>query len=230
MRRTSILILMLTLCVTSAFAHSGGTDSHGGHFDRSTGEYHYHHGYSAHDHPGGVCPYDKKSTQKTGSSTSAVLAGFSALPTSTPKASAYASGPTVEDLKAFMARTPTPQPTRKPQTVSVSHASAVQPAADHSSFPIVEILGCSVAGLLLIVSHLQSKLKASISRYTAEAARQSNDLADAQHRIRQLTGDLANTRAALAEANRRIDVLSPPDVTTSPDSNIVQFPLNKSAR
>ena len=59
MRRTSILILMLTLCVASAFAHSGGTDSRGGHIDRSTGEYHYHHGYSAHDHPGGVCPYTK---------------------------------------------------------------------------------------------------------------------------------------------------------------------------
>ena len=41
-----------------AFAHSGRTDSRGGHYDRSTGEYHYHHGYSAHQHENGVCPYD----------------------------------------------------------------------------------------------------------------------------------------------------------------------------
>lgn len=41
-----------------AFAHSGRTDSKGGHYNRSTGEYHYHHGYSAHQHENGVCPYD----------------------------------------------------------------------------------------------------------------------------------------------------------------------------
>ena len=47
-----------------AFAHGGNTDSNGGHYDRSSGEYHYHHGYSAHSHydmnGDGVidCPYD----------------------------------------------------------------------------------------------------------------------------------------------------------------------------
>ena len=51
----------LTLCVK---AHPGRTDGNGGHTNRSTGEYHYHHGYSAHDHydmnSDGVkdCPYD----------------------------------------------------------------------------------------------------------------------------------------------------------------------------
>ncbi len=40
------------------FAHSGKTDSSGGHYDSSAGEYHYHHGYSAHQHPNGDCPYD----------------------------------------------------------------------------------------------------------------------------------------------------------------------------
>ena len=40
---------LLTICsVTSA--HSGRTDGSGGHWNRSTGEYHYHHGYSAHQH------------------------------------------------------------------------------------------------------------------------------------------------------------------------------------
>lgn len=40
------------------YAHPGRTDSRGGHYNRSTGEYHYHHGYPAHQHPDGVCPYD----------------------------------------------------------------------------------------------------------------------------------------------------------------------------
>lgn len=48
-------LLMLT---SLASAHSGKTDANGGHWDNSTGEYHYHHGYPAHQHPNGVCPYD----------------------------------------------------------------------------------------------------------------------------------------------------------------------------
>ena len=47
-----------------ASAHPGRTDSQGGHYDRSTGEYHYHHGHPAHQHTDldgdGIadCPYD----------------------------------------------------------------------------------------------------------------------------------------------------------------------------
>lgn len=48
-------ILIFSLNVS---AHPGKTDSSGGHYDHSTGEYHYHHGYPAHQHPDGVCPYD----------------------------------------------------------------------------------------------------------------------------------------------------------------------------
>ena len=57
-----IAAIMLSFC---ALAHPGRTDSKGGHKDSSTGEYHYHHGYSAHQHTNGVCPYDFK--DKTGS-------------------------------------------------------------------------------------------------------------------------------------------------------------------
>lgn len=52
-----LIIAMITLPLV-AFAHSGKTDSQGGHTDHSTGEYHYHHGYSAHQHTNGECPYD----------------------------------------------------------------------------------------------------------------------------------------------------------------------------
>lgn len=44
-----LLVLMCCFCAT-AHAHSGRTDSNGGHTDHATGDYHYHHGYSAHDH------------------------------------------------------------------------------------------------------------------------------------------------------------------------------------
>ena len=59
----SLFILLCIVCIFNAFAHSGRTDSSGGHWNRSTGTYHYHcGGYPAHSHSGGVCPYKKKKT------------------------------------------------------------------------------------------------------------------------------------------------------------------------
>lgn len=67
MKRLSLIALFLLLIVSvSAAAHSGGTDSSGGHHVGGTGEYHYHHGYPAHQHENGVCPYDFK--DRSGSS------------------------------------------------------------------------------------------------------------------------------------------------------------------
>ena len=70
-----IIILIILLTPIAVIAHSGKTDSNGGHTNHSTGEYHYHHGYSAHDHwdmddDGDLdCPYNF--VDKTGSSSGA---------------------------------------------------------------------------------------------------------------------------------------------------------------
>lgn len=73
-KKVAIFLLLLILLCIPAAAHSGGTDENGGHIDHSTGEYHYHHGYPAHQHDGGVCPYnfvDKSgSTSGSGSKSS----------------------------------------------------------------------------------------------------------------------------------------------------------------
>ena len=62
-RITNILLLIIIFLLVTfslAFAHSGGTDSNGGHYDHDTGEYHYHHGLSAHQHNAdGTCPLDE---------------------------------------------------------------------------------------------------------------------------------------------------------------------------
>ena len=66
MKRLALMLIMIYVLPIVAMAHSGRTDSNGGHTNRSTGEYHYHHGYSAHDHydvdkDGNIdCPYDFK--------------------------------------------------------------------------------------------------------------------------------------------------------------------------
>lgn len=71
---TLLCALMLTSVVS---AHSGKTDVNGGHYNRTTGEYHYHHGYSAHSHydmnGDGIidCPYEFKDiTNHNGSQSS----------------------------------------------------------------------------------------------------------------------------------------------------------------
>lgn len=55
----------ILLFALSIFAHPGSTDGSGGHYDSSTGEYHYHHGYPEHQHTNGECPYNFKN--QTGS-------------------------------------------------------------------------------------------------------------------------------------------------------------------
>lgn len=64
-KKVSLLILVLLIVLSStvvAFAHSGRTDSSGGHRDNKNasglGSYHYHcGGYPAHLHKSGYCPY-----------------------------------------------------------------------------------------------------------------------------------------------------------------------------
>ena len=59
-----LIFILLPSITLTVYAHPGRTDGSGGHTDHSTGEYHYHHGYPAHDHydmdGDGIvdCPYD----------------------------------------------------------------------------------------------------------------------------------------------------------------------------
>ena len=70
MKKCFLIICIAIICsllfAIFASAHPGKTDSYGGHYDHSTGGYHYHHGYSAHNHydidgDGDIdCPYKFK--------------------------------------------------------------------------------------------------------------------------------------------------------------------------
>ena len=73
-------MVFLAVCVLFGLnfivaAHSGRTDEAGGHYDRSTGEYHYHHGYSEHQHydmdEDGIvdCPYEFNDNTNTNNKT-----------------------------------------------------------------------------------------------------------------------------------------------------------------
>lgn len=76
-----IMVVMVLFIPVIALAHGGRTDSAGGHTDSDTGEYHYHHGHSAHQHPNGECPYDYNNQTKYSSS----VTNSSYSSTSTPQ-------------------------------------------------------------------------------------------------------------------------------------------------
>lgn len=99
-RITFLLVLLCLVLVLPVAAHSGGTDANGGHYDG--GSYHYHHGYPAHQHTGGVCPYDFD--DRTGWNSGTNGSSGSSASKSTPK-------PTP---------TPTPKPTPSPEPVKSS--------------------------------------------------------------------------------------------------------------
>ena len=70
MKRLNFILCCILIITTFAYAHSGRTDSKGGHYNRSTGEYHYHHGYPAHSVCGVNCPYNNIDATKHKSSVS----------------------------------------------------------------------------------------------------------------------------------------------------------------
>lgn len=108
-----IISLVLCSCLVTTmsltiFAHSGRTDANGGHRDNKNvsglGYYHYHHGYPAHLHPNGVCPYLTVSTPSTYSPSSSAPSTNSSnsKPTQSPSASTTKNGIgwlTVEEKK-----------------------------------------------------------------------------------------------------------------------------------
>lgn len=74
------VVLCLSLSVT-AIAHPGRTDANGGHRDKKNasglGSYHYHHGYPAHLHTNGVCPYENSASTSAASISSTVSSNSS---------------------------------------------------------------------------------------------------------------------------------------------------------
>lgn len=97
----SICILLGTIC-NITFAHSGRTDSNGGHKDNKNksglGSYHYHcGGHPAHLHTNGVCPYASSSSKTTKKSTktnskSSSSSSSSISPTQSTSSTTYSSG------------------------------------------------------------------------------------------------------------------------------------------
>lgn len=97
-----IAFAMVFLLAQDVAAHPGKTDSNGGHTDHSTGEYHYHHGYPAHQHRDmngdGIkdCPYnfDDQTDHESGSGNSGNGSGSNSGSGGGPNSGAVVNPPT----------------------------------------------------------------------------------------------------------------------------------------
>lgn len=104
MKKIKKILTVLFACMlisSTAFAHSGRTDSAGGHHDYKNvsglGSYHYHHGYPAHLHPNGICPYSS-AAQTTSSKPKSTSSSSST--TAAPKVQVEKTLPT--DIKVYI--------------------------------------------------------------------------------------------------------------------------------
>lgn len=122
LKRIVAVAAVAIITITTVYAHSGRTDSSGGHYDRSTGEYHYHHGHPAHQHPNGVCPYEQKDTPKP-TAEIPVDVSSSDIPVSPspkiPRKYNYSSGSggssNSDRVSTFFSTADTPAPTNPPE-------------------------------------------------------------------------------------------------------------------
>lgn len=100
-----LIVLTLILIGANVYAHSGRTDSRGGHKDNKNksglGSYHYHcGGHSAHLHTNGVCPYLSNSSSSK-SSTSSYSSSKSSSGTSSSSSSTTTVAPTTIEVTAI---------------------------------------------------------------------------------------------------------------------------------
>lgn len=100
-----MILCILLLIPLTIQAHSGRTDASGGHYDHQTGEYHYHHGYPAHQHLSGICPYnydDKTGQNSIGESNS----------------STFSNSPLSSEIIPYSTNSPS-EPTEEPHITAV---------------------------------------------------------------------------------------------------------------
>lgn len=139
---TIVLICVFSVAICNiTFAHSGKTDSNGGHKDNKNksglGSYHYHCGeYPAHLHANGVCPYSSNSStaanksSKTTSKTSS--SGTSSNSSANSKSSSRVSSKSNSNTNSKSNQTSTSSANSKSTTTSTVTSQSTSPTYSNS--------------------------------------------------------------------------------------------------
>ncbi len=135
MRRFCVfLVVLVAIMSCCAYAHPGRTDSQGGHTNHETGEYHFHHGYPAHQHPNGECPYETPTPKPTPTR----------KPTSTPRPK-----PTIEPTAKPTPYKYDPSPRNYPTNTPLPTAT-IQPAMSEGENTLIVFFFIAAVIVLLI--------------------------------------------------------------------------------
>lgn len=214
----AILLFLVMILPVTVLAHPGRTDSQGGHTDHSTGEYHYHHGYSAHQHYDmdgdgkADCPYDFK--DKTDHTTGS---GDSALDITVPK-------PSIE-IPDF--------PEIEPPKVTFSDPVQVTPEKEGAKvvLNLTPIVNWIIAGILVILAICCYFLK----RRCTEAQEKITDIQNKYDTLKKWTvSGIISYRKRVAEYQEKLLVANDhwdPDVKVNfrSASNIPMYEEHKNA-
>lgn len=217
MKRKLVAFLLLLVCFcTVALAHSGRTDGQGGHYDHSTGEYHFHHGYPAHQHINGECPYDfKDRTDHSGGGGSSTKKDNTKFEQKvTPKPTKATPKPT---------KKPTPKPTAKPKptlrpkaTVTVKHNTLpptaepivrrTAPAAkEDDEVTLLQAVLMAGGGVFVCYIATKSVLK---KQYEDKCWNRENSIKrESSNEIAQKNSEIMRKNSEIAQKNREIDAL-----------------------
>jgi hypothetical protein len=137
MRRFCVfLVVLVAIMSCCAYAHPGRTDSQGGHTNHETGEYHFHHGYPAHQHPNGECPYETPTPKPKPTPTR--------KPTSTPRPK-----PTIEPTAKPTPYKYDPSPRNYPTNTPLPTAT-IQPAMSEGENTLIVFFFIAAVIVLLI--------------------------------------------------------------------------------
>lgn len=209
--------LLLPIFVLTASAHAGRTDSNGGHYDRSTGEYHYHHGYPAHDHydmdgDGSVdCPYGFQDVSVTSSDSSKSANADAGQKYYDGYRKGYDEG--YEEGYEYG------QKIGNDEGYSSGYEEGFQSGADEKVPSWMLFLSLVILGILFLVNR---SLRSNIKEFRQHQEKATKDLNEKDNIIQRLTEDAKAANRSAEEAQKKMRA-----VQTKTDAMIkaYNFPL-----
>lgn len=198
-------MLFLPSFVFTVSAHPGKTDSQGGHYDWSTGEYHYHHGYSAHDHydmdGDGIvdCPYNFN--DRTGYSSSSNYSSTSDNDGYLTSVSSYNEGYNDGYDTGYEDGYADGDESGYEEGHSSGYEEGFQQASDKKVPRWMLFLSLAILGILILVNR---SLRSDIKELKKNQVKATEDLGEKENTIKKLTEEVEVAKRAVDNAQKKM--------------------------
>lgn len=229
----SIIILLLTQTVI--FAHSGRTDSKGGHKDKKNvsglGSYHYHcGGHPPHLHKNGVCPYkSSSSTSKSSSNKSSSTSKSSSKKSSSSSKSSTSKSTTNKSSEEKSAETKTESPAKKsaeivaksPTTNSATtnESSAIKSPETTAQLPVTNEAEATSKPEIIAVTSVKIENKSKEVLETGKELNLTATVEPANATNKTITWSSSNNNIATIDKAGKVSALAKGTVTITAKSD-----------